>query len=157
MIDMTQIVGKREVPEFPNYFVTTEGVIESGATGGRKPKGKGISIHKTGDCPPRARLKHVSGKYRSVSVARLVFESFVRKLDANETIGYHDGDIFNVALSNLTPVQKKRVQTFSCVDYHEAMGFVEMRSEGKTLMQISQKAARPYSTIARVLRKVTAN
>lgn len=91
----------RSIAGYQDYYrINEDGIVQSKYYG----KWKNINIGCNGE---RAcvRLIDSEGKEKTVSVARLVFETFARKLKPGEIVFHKDRDKWNCRLWNLEPMR----------------------------------------------------
>jgi hypothetical protein len=105
----------RQIPEFPTYEASDEGLIR-----GAKPRHDGVPTVPHGICPtPGGRRKSnrlsvkiydVEGRRRTRAVGRLVLRAFGFKPpnDRGYEAAYRDGDTRNNALANLFWVRSSK-------------------------------------------------
>ena len=100
IVHNSQVVIYRNLSDFPGYTVCNEGFI-------RNKKGRILSPGANG----RVMLKDSSGKFRSMSVSRLVAENFVSNSDPIQfdRVGHFDGDLTNNDWTNLFWTNQKGV------------------------------------------------
>ena len=86
IVHNSQVVIYRNLSDFPGYTVCNEGFI-------RNKRGRVLVPGNNG----RVMLKDSSGKFRSMSVSRLVAENFVRNDNPTlfNVVGHFDGDLTN--------------------------------------------------------------
>ena len=100
IVHNSQVVIYRNLSDFPGYTVCNEGFI-------RNKKGRVLVPGKNG----RVMVKDSSGKFRSMSVSRLVAENFVSNSDPIQfdRVGHLDGDLTNNCWTNLFWTNQKGV------------------------------------------------
>lgn len=88
------------IPDFPGYEVCSEGFVKN-------KRGRVLAPGANG----RVMLKNSSGKFKAMSVARLVAEAFVRNNDPDtyNVVGHFDGDLTNNDWTNLFWTNRKGV------------------------------------------------
>lgn len=100
IVHNSQVVIYRNLSDFPGYTVCNEGFI-------RNKKGRVLVPGNNG----RVMLKDSSGKFKSMSVSRLVAENFVRNDNPTlfNVVGHFDGDLTNNDWTNLFWTNQKGV------------------------------------------------
>lgn len=100
IVHNSQVVIYRNLSDFPGYTVCNEGFI-------RNKKGRVLVPGNNG----RVMLKDSLGKFRSMSVSRLVAENFVGNNDPDQfnVVGHLDGDLTNNCWTNLFWTNQKGV------------------------------------------------
>lgn len=88
------------IPDFPGYEVCSEGFVKN-------KRGRVLAPGANG----RVMLKNSSGKFKAMSVARLVAEAFVRNNDPDmfDVVGHFDGDLTNNDWTNLFWTNQKGI------------------------------------------------